>query len=442
MLDALRAFVVVGLVAACGSVKGRTPDAQDIDAAPAVVKVTALSLIGDGLPDTTAKVVFQDPEGNVILDAAVDAMGHAQAMLPSGGTVSAIRITNDTPTSLVATMETVVGVQGGDDLTLGLKRLATITNQGGQTSMTATFTPLANATSYGFYTSCGAVFVSASPVTLNFRDSCHGQSFDLLATATGAMLATPAFLKLTNISYEGGGSFNIPVGFTTMSNFTVNMTNIADAVSNLSITRFSLIGNTPVAPQGVSAGDPPAGSLSQTVLFPQGFGTRSEVAVSTSRMGAQNNQRHEVHTATLSPSLNVDLGKQLPWFTDVAITQTGGTWTMVAPGDPPDGMQTTWFGRWVVGTRNVSISWRIVQPAAMAGMTLPHLPPAYAMIDPGQQTVPVTAALMTVTMAELDNVAGYDEFRQMGETLITSIGSMGAFLGMPLQRRTSSMIAQ
>ena len=38
------------------------------------------------------------------------------------------RSTSDTPTSLVATMETVVGVQGGDDLTLGLKRLATITN--------------------------------------------------------------------------------------------------------------------------------------------------------------------------------------------------------------------------------------------------------------------------------------------------------------------------
>src|SRR5262245_11038662 len=148
MLDATRALavVVVGVLTACGSVKGN-PDAREIDAAPSPVKVTALSLVGDGLPDTTAKVVFHDLEGTVILDGAVDAMGHTQATLPSGGTVSAIRITNDTPTSLVATITTVIGVKAGDDLTFGLKPSATITNQGGQTSMTATFTPLAAATS-------------------------------------------------------------------------------------------------------------------------------------------------------------------------------------------------------------------------------------------------------------------------------------------------------
>jgi hypothetical protein len=39
-------------------------------------------------------------------------------------------------------------------------------------------------------------------------------------------------------------------------------------------------------------------------------------------------------------------------------------------------------------------------------------------------------------MADYDNVAGYDQLRQMPETLLTSpIGIMGAFVGMPFQRR-------
>jgi hypothetical protein len=43
-------------------------------------------------------------------------------------------------------------------------------------------------------------------------------------------------------------------------------------------------------------------------------------------------------------------------------------------------------------------------------------------------------------MADYDNLAGYDQFRQMPETLLTtSMGSMGAFVGMPFQRRIFSV---
>jgi hypothetical protein len=173
------------------------------------------------------------------------------------------------------------------------------------------------------------------------------------------------------------------------------------------------------------------------VPHPQGFGTRSELAIFMSRPDAGHGQRHEVHTATLGTSATMDLGKQqLPWFTDLAQTPTGATWTMVAPGDPPDGMMTQWSGRWNDGTRSVSITWSVVQPGEMAGMTLPRLPAAYARLDPGQQTIAVTPDYMFLYMADYDNLAGYDELRQMPETLLVpSIGTMGAFVGMPFQRR-------
>jgi hypothetical protein len=444
MLQVARALVLLGagVSGACGTVKGETPDASPPDAElPMSVKATVLTFAADGLPDATAKIVFLNPEGEVVLDGPVDASGRAEALLSTGGTVMAIRITNDTPTSLIASVDVTIGAKAGDDLTFGLKAPGTILNQGGQTMMTASFTPLTNATSYSFFTSCGASSTTTSPVTLNFRDSCRSAMFDLIGVASGAMLTTPAVVRLVNVSYLGGGSFAIPVGFTSMSSFTINLTNLPAEISTLGGQRASMIGNVPVATQFVGAGDPPAGAFALTVPYASGFGTRSEVGVTLRRADAESSQRHDMHTATLASSVGIDIGAQaLPWFADVVQTTTGGTWTMVAPGGAPDGMMTQWTGRWVDGQRTVTVTWRVSQPADMSGMTLPALPPAYSMLDPSKQTVPISPLSMVVIMADYDNLTGYDELRQMSQTLlIPSIGSMGAFVGMPFQRRLSTM---
>jgi hypothetical protein len=402
------------------------------------VTVTVLTPLGDGAPDLTARVLFQDPEGGVVSDVEVDAMGHAQSMLPQGGTVSAIRVITDAPDDLVASIASTVGVRPGDDLTFGLKANATVTNQGGQTTMTATFPTVSGASTYTFYTPCGLTRTATSPVTLSFRDSCHGATFDLLGTTLAGTPAVPMFLKITGVNYESNGSFSIPAVFSPMDSFTVHMMNVPDAVSSMSVSRASMNENLPVVGMSVNlAGDPPAGDVSVSMPYPQSFGTRSELSILMSRADAQMIQRHEVHTASLSTSATVDLGRQqLPWFTDLALTATGATWTMVAPGDPPDGMMTRWSGSWSDGSRPVSISWLVAQPADMAGMTLPRLPAIYSAIDPGQQTVPVTPRLATLYMVDYDNLTGYDELRTMPETLLTTpIGVMGAFVGLPFQRR-------
>jgi len=430
--------VAAGFLVACGSV-GKVPATDgntDSGGPQGPVTVTVLSTLGDGVPDSTAKVVFQDPDGVVVADTAVDAMGHAQAMLPRGGTVSAIRIT-DMPANLTASITSTLGVLPGDNLTFGLKASATILNQGGVTTMTATsFMPVTGATNYRFYTPCGfAGMAPAAPVPLTFHDSCHGATFDLLGVTLGG---TPNFLFLTGVTYTNNGSFAIPVLFNPMPNFTINMTNVPDAVSQMSVSRTTLLNNTPVLTNSTSVqGDPPAGNVSAVVPFPAGVGTRSELSILMGRPDATINQQHDVHTASLGTSATVDLGpQQLPWFTNFAQTAKGATWTMAAPGNPPDGMMVTWSGSWNDGARPVAISWSVAQAAAMTGMTLPKLPPAYAMIDPGQQTVAVTPTSAIMYMADYDNVTGYDQLRQMPETLLTTtIGTMGAFVGMPFQRR-------
>lgn len=441
-------WLMLGLLAsACGGAKsqmladapGGGDDSQG-DASPSpLVKATALTTLGDGLPDLTAKILFQDASGGVVLDDRVDSAGHQQANLPMGGSVSAIRIVSDTPTTLSVAITTITGVKPGDDLTFGVKPPGTITNQGEQTSMTATFAGVPAAGSYTFYTACGtsSAAADATTVTLNFRDSCHGDTFDLLAIASGGTLTAPMSLEWTNIPYVSGGSFTIPGGFAAMATWTVNMTNVPDPVSSLTVTRSSLIDNAVVAAQSSATVDPPAGAFMTTVPFTAGFGTRSQVVISMARPDATVSQTFAVRTSTLAPSVSVDLGKQqLPWLKDLALKPDGGAWTTVVPGDQPDGMVTFWGGSWSARTQTVTVAWRVVHPVAPAGMTLPRLPAAYAAYDPGQQTVAVVPGTLQLNIVDYDTVAGYDEFRQMPETLIGSLANLGAFVGMPFQRRS------
>jgi predicted small lipoprotein YifL len=439
--------------AACGEVKGNNlPDAPvaEPDAPPPVVKVSVLTIVGDGAPDLTAKVVFQDPTGAVVADGLVDAEGRAQAMLPNGGSVTTIRVTTDTPTALAALVTTVRGVQPADDLTFGLRPPGTIPNQGGQTTMTANFTLLPQAQTpgtYQFFTACGSVVLPAAPApaaaTLTFRDSCHGATFDLLLVASGGALTTPLFQRLTNVTYQSGGTFTIPAGFTAMANFAVNLSNVPDPVSNLSVTRASLIDSVAVAPQASPAVDPPAGAFATTVPFPQAFGTRSQLTVTLNRTDATGSQLFEVRTPNLAQPVALDLGKlQLPWLTSYAQSATGATWTTVAPGDAPDGMMTQWAGRWTNGEKTTTVVMRVVQPVEASGMTLPKLPASYAAVDPGQQTLTVTPLITATIMVDYDMVAGYDDFRRAGETLTASIGTLGAFVAMPFQRRIMTVLTR
>jgi hypothetical protein len=427
--------------AACGKVKDSPPDGPDVppDGPVAPVKVTVLTTAGDGAPEVMAKVLFQDPEGNVVFEGGVDPMGKIEAMLPRGGTVTSIRITTDTATTLSAQLNTITGVKPGDDLTFGYKARLNNVSGGGQTTMTANFTPVTGA-SHVFYTACGqSLGVTASPVTLTFRDSCHGATFDLMAVASGGMLTTPRYIRLNDINYENGQSFTIPVGFSPMSNFTINALNVPAEISSMSGARSSMLDNAAVAKQSASAGDPPAGTVALTVPYGTTVGTRAEVELSFARSAdATGSQTHAVHTATIASSINIDLDRQkLPWFSSLVWNSTGATWNTVVPGDTPDGQIMLWTGRWTIGTRQTNISWRIAHAPSATEIKLPRLSPTHAALDPQAQTAAITSiggnALYTVDYDVLD---GYDGYRQQPETLtFVTLDDINAFVGMPFQRR-------
>lgn len=86
------------LCAGCGSVTA-TPDAGPSGgpggdgggAGTTLVRLTVLSTVFDGQPDTGAIALFLDPSGAAIADGLVDAAGRAQADMPAGGSITVIR---------------------------------------------------------------------------------------------------------------------------------------------------------------------------------------------------------------------------------------------------------------------------------------------------------------------------------------------------------------
>jgi hypothetical protein len=95
-------------------------------------------------------------------------------------------------------------------------------------------------------------------------------------------------------------------------------------------------------------------------------------------------------------------------------------------------MLTRWTG--AVST-SLSFEWIVIQPYQAGGMTLPRLPPAYAAIDPGQSGR-IAPRQASVSIADYDNISGYDELRRMPAAhFFLPVGELGAFPNTPFQRR-------
>jgi hypothetical protein len=417
-------------------IDGRAPP---IDADAMSVAVTVLTTTGDGKPDATARVVFQDPDGAVVADLMVDAQGHAQSPLPRGGSVTAV-VQSTSGTSVTAAATTITSVAPGDNLTFGQAAQPGVL-QGGLTSMMVTFPPVADATLYSFSTSCGTIKSASSPASINFRDSCHGATFDLLGTTNAD--GVPMYVRLANVTYQAGGTFGVPTTFLPMPSYTVTAHNVPAEVSAMSVSRASLAGNLAVASITANvSGDPPAGNVTVHMAFPDGFGTRSDLDLIMGRNDAAIPQHVEVHTAGLGTSADVDVAPQpLPWITNFAQTATGATWTQVAAGDGTGTAMLTWTGTWSAGGTAYTGTRTVVQPLSGVtnSMTLSVLPAAYMAIDPVQQTVVVTPSSANLVMGNYDLPNSDAQIRQMPQILLTDpAGNMGALLGTAFQRRIVS----
>jgi hypothetical protein len=409
--------------AACGSV---SKNDQPVDAAvdappPPPVRLTALTTAGDGAPDPAAIAIFIDASGTLIKEGPVDDMGRAEAMMPSGGTVHVLTVSNPSVTTRGVFIQTFRGVKPGDDLTSGLVRRPAFPS-GSTTQMTGSFTSTGSGFTYNFSTDCGGSFsgdpgaagtVAAVPA-ITFRDGCHDATVRLLAVANPSTAGLNPRFVFTSFTHNSGGAFSVPNTWQTMPNFTLTLNNLPDEISGVNATRYSYLGDGGTLQAGRSAaaaGDPPAGTTTLSIPFPSAVGPRALVQTTLARANAVAVQELATRTANVAASLAVDATTlPLPWITEaVTIDGTTVSWKQEGAGTP-DLRLVRWSGSFMTDNVTTSVSWYLADAGdGGPSVTLPSLPASYAASDPTQQTAtPTLAQLFLVDRSDLD---GYDDAR-------------------------------
>jgi hypothetical protein len=402
-----------------------------------LVELSVLSTSFDGLPDTGATAVFLDPGGALIADGLVDGAGHAQADMPNGGSVTVIRIADQSSTERDVTMTTITSVKPGDKLVVG-STLSPRAFPGTPATMNVAFTPYAANYSYMFYTACGGIGGSSGAATIYLYDTCHGGTFDLVAVATST--STPPdvrYVNLPNVTYAANGSITVPNTWMTSDSFMATLANVPVGISNLALTHSSYLGETPAAPGDVSADSPAPGVVSMTAAYVQGLGTRSQVDIALHDTNASGFQRFSARVASVAGTQGLDLSQEpLPWIVGALTeTPTSIAWEQLNTGTP-DVRLVTWAGHWAVGARTDYINWTIEDGTATTSLTLPGLPSKYGEYDPAQATS-VVLGHGGVQYIDVDRLHGYDEARAYGPNLSDAFEDLGVFVDMPIQRRIS-----
>lgn len=425
----------------CGEVKDNNgladapvaPDDSGADApgpAANAVRITALTLVGDGLPATTSTVVLVDASGIVVYDGPVDAQGVVEHEF-AGGTAHVIQIADGGRTR-VGFVQTVRGVKPGDDIVVGRKKLPTA-RTGEATSMTMTY-DASSAIEPKFWTPCGAVAGTGTPRSLSLAADCHGPTFPVLATGASAASGQRLYATQT-FSHVAGATVVFNAGFTAMPSFTVNVNNIPTEVDEISTTRSSMFDNLAVGTEKTTFAGDPVSAVTMFVPYVP-LGSRSEIGVEIKRPDASSRQTTEIHTEGLATSATISLaGTQLPWFTSQRMTATGMTFQPVLDGAKPDGVAGLWYVTFVSGGKTTALVWQVYQEELTSPIDFPVLPAAYAAIDPRAQAL--TKLASRVIAFDYENVAGWDEFRQMPASWSEpSLSDVPALVGMPIRRRT------
>ncbi|NJM91218.1 MAG: hypothetical protein HC863_02930, partial [Myxococcales bacterium] len=423
LVGILAAAMLPGVLA-CGSVS-KNDQAADaaVDAPPPPpVRLTALTATGDGAPDPTAIAIFVDASGTLVKDGLVNDMGRAEAMMPSGGTVHVLTISNPSVTTRAVIIQTFRGVKPGDDLTAGLVRTAAFPS-GSTTQMTGSFTSTGTGFTYSFSTDCGGSFsgdpgaagtIAAVPA-ITFRDGCHDATIRMLAIANPSTAGLNPRFVFTSFTHNAGGVFSVPNTWQTMPNFTLTLNDLPEEITGFNATRYSYLGDGGTLQAGrsaASAGDPPAGTNTLSIPFPVAVGPRALVQVTLSRLNAVASQELTTRTANVAASLAVDAtALPLPWITEaLTINNNTVSWKQEGAGTP-DLRLVRWAGRFTT-TDNIatSVSWYLADAGdGEPSVTLPSLPASYAAYDPTQQTA--TPTLAQLFLVDRSDVSGYDAAR-------------------------------
>lgn len=441
------------LVAAvgCGEVSTKDePDAGPEPDAPAEqpVKVRVLGVEGarsqpTGNPDPNAIAIFVGADGNVIKHGVVGAQGESEALMPQGGMIQTVQVTETSATTRSVFIMTFHDVKPGDVIRSGFPRTLPNT-RGTSTSMTGNLAASRTYT-HAFHTECGSTSLEGTTALFTFYEGCHGETIDVLGIQTSTTTPPgPSRYALTRSNYVAGEAFDLSANWQPMSNFVATISNLPQDITGLTMRRstFMRAGAVPaIASQSVDLGDPPAGSAAGSIPYAPNVGVRAGVIATLRKVDAFE-QRYEIQTAGIEGAETIDYNElSVPWVSELAYTvaERKLSWKENASGPgSPDIRLTAVSHRYVRDNVNyTAFLYDFSRPSATPSTVTQGLPQDYAEFDPAQQTA---ATFQTGIIAYVDqsNLDGYDAARVQGLGIITGVGASDLFADQAYRRRVTT----
>lgn len=437
----------------CGEVRndpdspdaGNEPDAPGGDV-PVKVQVLGFDAAGQstGIADPNAVAIFTAADGTVVKQGAVGPQGDSEAFMSQGGTVQTLQVRDVSATSKIVYIMTFHDVKPGDAVKSGPAR--TLPDQRGVAlTMTGTFTA-SSGYEHRFETDCGPVASAGPTVALSLYPNCRGTTVEMLATQTPSVQPSrlpPRFLAMS-FPFVAGGPFTVPGNWTDMDLFTIALTNTPEDISEITFNRWTQLRTGASARVGnqnfTTATDPPAGTVSASLRYPQGVGKRAVVSVVLRKTTGVAQQQIDVQTQDVGNAQGIDATElPVPWIsaTRISVAERKLSWTETGGGSPDLRIGVAAF-RYIRDGIEYSVNhYDFSAPSATPSITFSGLPTQYSEFDPAQQTVPVTGGIGLVGYVDQSTIDGYAQARTQGFNLISAAGSIDAYTDQAYHRRTT-----
>lgn len=424
---------------------GNGPDAPAGDI-PVKVQVLGIDASGrsTGIADPNAVAIFTAADGTIAKQGPVGPQGDAEASMSQGGTVQTLQVRDVSATSKAVYIMTFHDVKPGDVVKSGPPR--SLPDQRGLAStMTGTFTA-STGYEHRFQTDCGAVTSAGPTVALSLYPNCRGTTVEMLATQTPSTQPSrllPRFLAMS-IPFVAGGPFTVSGNWTDMDLFTVALTNTPEDISEISFNRWTQLragASARVANQSfTTATDPPAGTVSASLRYPQGVGKRAVVSVALRKGTGVAQQQIDVQTQDVGNAQGIDATElPVPWIsaTRLSVADRKLSWTETGGGAPDLRIGFAIFNYTRDGIDYAVTHYDFSAPSATPSITFSGLSSQYAEFDPAQQTVAVTGGIGLVGYVDQSNIDGYSQARTQGFNLVSAAGSIDAYTDQAYHRRTT-----
>ena len=393
------------LTAACGGGGGAKPladappavDGADIDAAPQPVTLTVTA---NGAPRVGVRVYFLNPDSSLVASADTNTAGTASALMPLGGSVTAIDPFPQPQLRVVAInnndLRTFIGVKAGDHLAL------TQNDPPAGISVTMTVAPSAGAQVYRVLTTCGTGELTAAVGSAAAVNPTGVVNLAGCGAATDLTVLADTFEGLSGVLYktgvavaDGGNVDLTKEAYAAATDRTFTYTNTPDAQLNLA--HYLVTGRGKLGPFGGQIG------TTTTVSEPAAAGAVS-IADSSLRIGAT---LHDVvDWGALAASYAIDLnGVLLPDLSAIELDASKAriAWTPGATGAAPD---LTISSVSITRGETRSYTWTLVAPYAAGALALPTLPKDVFDWNPQATDQLAVSSLVTAKVP-----GGYDAVR-------------------------------